>query len=89
MTLGALFALIICVTIAAIVGAIVTLRRMQASKTARLFAGMLAGFGAWILAASCLQRAGSLWPLIVLAVLLAVTGGRHGQPDPSTSRPRY
>lgn len=72
-----LFAAIVTATVLLIIGAVVTLRRMQHSATARLLAGILAGLGAWILIAALLERTGTMWPLAVLAALLAMSGGQR------------
>lgn len=57
------------------------LRYQASSPTARVIAGLFAGYGAWLLTSLWLQSRG--WPLIVLAILLAllpVLRGRHHVP---------
>lgn len=76
--MAALLTSLVLLTVVLCSVAVWLLRHQSSSPTARVIAGLFAGYGAWLLTSLWLQSQG--WPLVVLAVLLAllpVLRGRH------------
>lgn len=61
---------IVALTIALCIAAVVILRRANRSATGRVLAGLMAGYGAWLLFYVALQRDG--WPMLIAAVLVGL-----------------
>lgn len=80
--MAALLTSLMIVTVVLCAAAVWLLRHQSSSPTARVIAGLFAGYGAWLLTSLWLH--GRSWPLVVLAVLLAVLPFLRGRPHVHT-----
>lgn len=77
--MASLLAAIVIVTVALCVGAVYVLRHLQpSSPTARVLAGLMAGYGAFLFAYLLFERRS--WPLVVMVALAAIAALLRGRP---------